>query len=151
MRTHGAIDCCHQDRAGSRRRDAFPIEDVKVSGRFQQQFCQAALENRQACEVGDAINGFLEGALHRREDQTPLQFVREHARRQGERFIERIDAVGAGVGVAHANNLDRSENSLEGAGADPTMCVQHFVVPLLDAQSGTQVSVAAALKVSLKQ
>jgi hypothetical protein len=31
------------------------------------------------------------------------------------------------------------------------MSVQHFVVPLLDAQSGTHVSVAAALKVSLKQ
>jgi len=31
------------------------------------------------------------------------------------------------------------------------MCVQHFVVPLLDAQSETHVSVAAALKVSLKE
>lgn len=44
-------------------------DDVKVSGRIHQQVFQAALGNRQAGEVGDAINGFLEGTLHRRLDQ----------------------------------------------------------------------------------
>jgi hypothetical protein len=73
-----AIDRRHQNRAGGRRRDAFLIEDVKVSGRIQQQFFQAALGNRQAGEVGDAINRFLESALHRRLDQPSLQLVREH-------------------------------------------------------------------------
>jgi hypothetical protein len=55
------------------------------------------------------------------------------------------------VGITHADNLDRSEDGLEGAGAEPAMRVQHFVVPLLDTQSGTQVSVASTLQVRLQQ
>ena len=76
---------------------------------------------------------------------------REHTRRQSQPCIQGIDAVGARVGITHADNLDRSEDGLEGAGAEPAMRVQHSVVPLPDTQSGTHVSVAATLQVRLQQ
>jgi hypothetical protein len=55
------------------------------------------------------------------------------------------------VGITHAHNLDRSEDGLEGAGAEPAMRVPHFVVPLPDTQSGTHVSVTSTLQVRLQQ
>jgi hypothetical protein len=55
------------------------------------------------------------------------------------------------VGIAHADDLHRSKDGFEGAGAEPTMGVQHFAGLLFDAQRRSHISVAAVLQVSLEQ
>jgi hypothetical protein len=59
---------------------ALLIEGVKVLSRIAQNFLQTALGDRNAGEVGDGLDRFVEGVLHRRLDQTPLQFVGERTR-----------------------------------------------------------------------
>jgi hypothetical protein len=61
-----AVDGGYQDRAGRRFRSALPIKRVKVSRSIQEHLLQASLRNAYTGDCGQAIDGFLEGALHRR-------------------------------------------------------------------------------------
>jgi len=75
-----AIDRRHEDGAVRRFGGAFLIKGVKVQSRIPQNFLQAALGDRNAGEIGDGLDRFVKGVLHRRLDQTPLQFVGERTR-----------------------------------------------------------------------
>ena len=75
-----AIDRRHQDGAIRLLGGTFLIKGVKIQSRIPQNFLQAALGDRNAGEVGDGLDRFVEGVLHRRLDQTPLQFVGEGTR-----------------------------------------------------------------------
>ena len=146
-----AIDRCHQDGTDRRFRGTFPIKSVKIVSRIPQYLLQAALGDRNAGEVGDGVDGFGEGILHRGLDQAARQFVGERAGGQGESLVEWIDAGCAGSGVAHADDIHRSKDGFEGAGAEAAMGVPDLAGLLFDAQRSSHNSGSAVLQVSLKQ
>jgi hypothetical protein len=146
-----AVHGPHQDPAGLRLWDTFQVEGVKVLGRLREQFFQAALGNQHAGDLGDGMDGFLEGALHSRLDQTLLQWAGKRTRRQLERLIQRVDAVGAVARVAQAGDPDRSKDGLEGAGAEAPVSIQPWLGGWVNAQSGSHLSVAPLLNAGLEE
>src|ERR1700676_4740717 len=67
-----AIPRRHQNGARRRLRRALLIKSVKILSGIAQHFLQAAFGNRNAGEVGDGRDRFMEGVLHGRLDQSPL-------------------------------------------------------------------------------
>jgi hypothetical protein len=112
---------------------------------------QAAFGHSHAGEVGDGLDRFMEGVLHGRPDQSPLQLIGKRAGGQNQCLVERIDAGCARPGVAHANNLYRAKDGFQGAGAEATMGVPGCAILLLHTQGGAHISLAAVFEVGLKQ
>src|SRR6516225_362846 len=102
------------------RNGTLTVERVEVLTRIRQNLFQAALGDENAGRLGDALNRFQERVLHGGLDQAPLEFVGKASRRQGQFPIERINAGGAIAGVAHAVNLDWTEDGFQATGAEPT-------------------------------
>jgi len=127
-----AIDGGHEDGAGGGLRRALPVKSVKVLRRIREDLLQASFGDGNAGQIGYGLDRIEERILHGGLDQAPLEFVRERARGQSQRPIQRKDAGHAGAGVAHADEFDGSKDGGERTGAQPAMGVEQFAVLLME-------------------
>jgi len=146
-----AIDRGYQDRAGGGLGGALAVKGVKVLSRIRQDLLQAALGYGDTGQLGNGLNRFQEGVLHRGLNQAPLEFVGERAGGQGQCPVQWKDAGRAGAGVAHTDEFHGSKDGSKRASAKPTMGVEAVAVLLLEAQGAPDIPVASLLQVGLKQ
>ena len=97
------------------------------------------------------MHRFQKRVLHGGFDQTPLEFVGERPRGQGQRLVEWKDARCSGTGVAHTNQSHGSKDGGERAGAEPAMRVDPLTVLLMELQGGAHISVATVLQMGLEE
>jgi hypothetical protein len=128
-----------------------PVKSIEVLSRIRKDLLQAALGDGNASQVGNRLDRFQERILHGGLDQAPLEFVGERTGGQGQCLIQRKEAGCAGAGVTHANQFDGSKDGGEGAGAQPAVGVETVVGWPLDAQCGSDISIAAMLQVGLEE
>ena len=114
-------------------------------------FFDASRVNRRAGDLRNALAGFPEGTLHGRLHYALLQFVGKRARGQLQDFVERMDAGGAGVGVAHARDLDGAKDGLQQASVRATVGVHLQLRALDDPESRAHIAVAWLLNVGLEE
>ena len=129
-----AIHRRHQHRAGISPRwgIALGIEGIEVRGRIWDDFFDTARVNRRAGNLRDALAGFPKSSLHGGLQHAFLQFVGKRARGQLQAFVERMDAGGAGVRVAHASDLDGAKDGLQQTRVQATVGVHHKLSALDD-------------------
>jgi hypothetical protein len=66
-------------------------------------------------------------------------------------FIQRMDALGAGPGVAHARNVDGAKDGLQPTCVQPPAGVQHWPEAVVNPQGEAHRSMTSLLDVRLQE